>query len=285
MIDDHGISARSVARRIRTGALRPVRRDVYVVTAIETEHSTVAALAMGVEGSVISHRSAASIQGMALAVDVPTVTVLAGRRLEVAGCRIAQTRFLPNVDRGITSGLPVTSPARTLCDLAVELRPGHLHQLVQQQTLEGTPSMPALVACHQSLARRGRGGTVAMRAVLSELTDDQPFPASQLEMLVARGLHARGVVGLRRQFAPPWYDGLEGIVDFADPEGQTIIEADGRTWHTLDRHAARDRQRNRQALANGWVVIRVGWAELVERTEQTLDELVEAIAVRRRSRL
>ena len=120
-----------------------------------------------------------------------------------------------------------------------------------------------------------------MRAVLAELTDDEPYPESHLELMVAEGLAALGLIGLRRQFAPPWYDGVVGIVDFADPQGCTIIEADGRAWHTLDRHAERDRSRNRLALMNGWVVVRVGWAELTERTDATLKELISVILQRR----
>jgi len=282
LADGLGFGASSISRRVTRGELRSVRRGVYVVVAIQSVHSTVAALVRATERSVASHRSAAALHRMAIKPSTPTITVPKGDHAAIAGCRLVETRFLPAIDHSQVAGIDATTPARTLCDLAAELRPKHLRHLVQEQTLAARPSMPALIACHQALARRGRTGTVAMRAVLADLNDDEPYPSSHLELLVIDGLASRRLSGIKRQFAPPWYDGVQGIVDFADPTGRTIIEADGRAWHTLDRHAARDRARNRDALANGWVVIRVGWAELTERTDATLDELV-AIVERRRS--
>jgi len=281
LTNDLRFGSSTIGQRIASGRLRPVRRGFYVVTAIETERSAIAALVRGTDGSVASHKSAAALHRMPIAAATPTITIAKGRHLGIEGCRVVETRFLPAADRCSVGGIATTSLARTLCDLVAELRPGHLRHLLQEQTLAARPSMPALIACHQALARRGHAGTVAMRAVLSDLTDDEPYPASRLEQLVADGLAGRRVDGIRRQFAPPWYDGVEGIVDFADPVGRTIIEADGRAWHTLDRHAARDRARNRAALANDWVVIRVGWAELTERTDATLDELVNILCRRR----
>lgn len=281
LIDRLGFGAATISRRVASGLLRPVRRGVYVVVAIEGPFSGVAALVRGVEHSVASHHSAAAIHGMAITARTPTVSVPHGGNVVVAGCRIAQTRFLPDADRCVIDGIVTTSLARTLCDLAPDLRTGHLRQVVQEQTLARRPTMPALMACHLALVRRGRTGTTAMRALLGDLTDDEPYPASHLERLVADGLATRRVHGIRRQFAPPWYDGVEGIVDFADPTGRTIIEADGRAWHTLDRHAARDRARNRAALVNGWIVLRVGWAELTERTDATFDEIIDIINTRR----
>lgn len=281
LVDDLGFGPAMIGERVANGELRPVRRGVYVVVAIESNRSIVAALVRSIEGSAASHHSAAALHGMAIAAATPTVVVAQGVNVSVRGCRVAQTRHLPPIDRASVTGIEVTTMARTLCDLAAVLRPRHLRALVQEQTLAGRPPMPALIACHQALARRGRTGTRAMRSVLSDLTDDQPYPASHLERVVADALAGRGVTGLRRQFAPPWYNGIEGVVDFADPLGRTIIEADGRAWHTLDRHAARDRARNRLALANGWVVVRVGWAELTERTEVTVDELVAVLHHRR----
>ena len=60
-----------------------------------------------------------------------------------------------------------------------------------------------------------------------------------------------GITSLLRQFRPPWFDGVRGTVDFADPAARVILEVDGRSWHATSQAMADDRRRDRVAAGHG----------------------------------
>lgn len=123
-----------------------------------------------------------------------------------------------------------------------------------------------------------------IRMLSHELLDEEPIPASELER---RGhqLFRRGGLGeFSMHFVPPWSDGVRGVVDFAWENERVIVELDGRRWHAVTKAQEEDRRRDRVAAAKGWVVLRFGWQELVERPHQVLSELRFMLDQRRRMR-
>ncbi|MEZ5380109.1 MAG: type IV toxin-antitoxin system AbiEi family antitoxin domain-containing protein [Acidimicrobiales bacterium] len=277
-----GVSASSVTRRVQSGMLRSVAKGVFIVPTMEGPNSVLAAGLLHHPDAVVSHRSAARLHGMALSDNEGAeLTVPLGTLRRIAGAVIHETRFLPADDVMMIDGLRVTTPARTLFDLCAVLSFAHYRRIAEEQLLAQVPSPARFLACHRAMARRGRTGSGIIRTVLDELIDDQPFPASKLELRTWVALTDRGVNYLRRQFAPPWYNGLEGIVDFADPIGCTIIEVDGRSHHRLELDRRRDAARDREANRHGWLVIRIGWHEVIYRTESTMAEIIEILEQRR----
>jgi very-short-patch-repair endonuclease len=194
---------------------------------------------------------------------------------------VHETNHLPDIDRTTIDDCHATTVARTLCDLVTVLRPANHRRVVQTALVERRVTPGELIACHRAMSRRGRRGVAAMRRLLVDLVDDEPYPQSELEYRLTVALARRGLGYFRRQYAPPWYDGVSGIVDFADPIGCTILEADGRRWHTVDQDRRRDAERDRLAARNGWLVLRVGWHEVVHRTDSVLEEIAHIVAVRR----
>ncbi len=249
---------------------------------MEQPRSRLAAALLLTPAGVASHRTAARLHGMPVS-DRGVVEISApkGRISPTLIAVVHETRSMPTEDVVEIDGLRVTSPARTLCDLATSISAKHLTHAVQTQLVKGSPSARELVACHRALARKGRTGTVMMREILLTQLDDQPFPQSELELRALTAFVEHGITYLQRQFAPPWYDGVEGIVDFADPVGRTILEADGRHFHTVDQDRLKDRERDRLAARHGWLVIRIGWQEVVERTAATMYEIGEILESRR----
>lgn len=164
-------------------------------------------------------------------------------------------------------GRRVTSPARTICDLAPELPSRRLVHLVETQLSRRCPAPGELLACLDVCWRRGVAGTARLRQVVAELVDEEPFPESLLELAVFDGLQELGVTGLKRQFRPPWYDGIRGM--------------DGRRFRQVTEAHDNDRRRDRAAVMHGWATIRVGWRELQRDRRATLSEMAEIILGRR----
>ena len=114
-----GIDASAVRRRVADGRLRRLHRGVYAVGPIGRKGWwTAAVLACG-EGAILSHRDAAAVWDLRdtarAAIDV---TVVGARRCSRPRLTIHSVGALHPDDRAEIDGVPVTSVARTLLDLA-----------------------------------------------------------------------------------------------------------------------------------------------------------------------
>src|SRR5829696_171476 len=113
-----GFTANAVGTRVATGRLHRVHRGVYAVghLGLGQEARWLAAVLACGDGAVLSHRSAGTLWGIRLGeLFRPEVTTEHPRRLATITSRRA---MLAPADRTTHRGIPVTSPARTLVDLA-----------------------------------------------------------------------------------------------------------------------------------------------------------------------
>jgi very-short-patch-repair endonuclease len=219
-------------------------------------------------GAVLSHRSAGALWGFLDAEDrKPEVTVLGpGTRLP-PGIAVHRTRQLKPRDRTRLQGIPITTPARTLIDVAAVLTDAELRHAVRRA--QGLRR----VNLRQLLEVIGRLGPRRGSRRLSEAIATGPAPTrSALEDAVLDLL-------LRAGFEPPdvnrplVIEGRRLIPDFRWPGQHLILEADGAAWH--DNAIARGDDLERQALleAAGERVIRVTWHQAVTRSAETVDRL------------
>jgi hypothetical protein len=144
----------------------------------------------------------------------------------------------------------VTTPLRTLLDLAAILPARQLRRAVRQ-------ALALRLVSHRELLQRvdaagSRRGVRALRAILA----GGPAPTrSELEDVVL-DLILRGGLPMPDVNVPLVLDGRRVIPDFRWPDRQLVIEADGAAWH--DDPLARDDDAERQALleAHGERVLR-----------------------------
>ena len=121
-----GLSPQTIDRRVRGGRLHLVHRGVYAVghPALRTEGRWMAAVLAAGRDAVLSHGTAAT--GWELrppgtgAIHV-TVPGDAGRKRR-RGIRIHRSITLTAADTTIHRGIPITTPTRTIIDLATTLK-------------------------------------------------------------------------------------------------------------------------------------------------------------------
>ena len=262
-----GLSRTEVRGRVRNGQLHPLHRAVYAVghANVTLEGRFLAAVKACGSSAVLSHFSAAGLWGFMRWEDRhPEVTVVGTAPRTHPGLRIHRTTTLDRDDTTRHRGISVTSPARTLLDLAATLDPSGLRSATRRaQSLYrvNVRQLVDVLARH----RRRRGSARLARIVAtgpaptrSELED------AVLDLILRGGLaHPQVNEALRRS-------GRRVVPDFRWPERRLVVEADGAAWH--DNQLAREDDAERQALleAHGERVLRVTWDQAIARPGQTL---------------
>ena len=216
---------------------------------------------------MISHASAAALWGIVEREPRPPDVTLRGTGTRLlAGVRVHRAP-LGRGDIGRRHGIPVTSPARTLVDLAGVLPPRELRRAVREAQAQ------RLVTVRHVLAALDRAGPWRGRGTLAAIVAAGPAPTrSELEDVVL-DLILRGGLDRPMVNAPLVLAGRRIVPDCRWPEQQLVVEADGSAWH--EHRLARENDAERQALleAHGERVIRITWRQAVAEPEQTLKRL------------
>ncbi len=171
-----GVTESAIAVRIAAGFLIRVHRGVYAVGhgALHPRARFMAAvLALG-PSAVISHRTAASLHDL-LSTSQTLIDLTVGGVKHVRphrGLRIRTTADWHPEDITELDGIPVTSVARTLLDLAAILSPTQLRRALEQADRSGVLNILAL---QRALERRPRAkGRAKLQALLDEYTGAPP---------------------------------------------------------------------------------------------------------------
>jgi len=227
------------------------------------------------EGAVLSNRAASAVWAMLPypAASRPIdVTVRRGDPRGRPGIRLHRTKRLAPDEVRTRHGIPLTSPARTLLDLAAT-SPRDLERALAEayaRHLVRRAELLALIARHPR-----HPGAARLRALIET---DPPFTRSEAERrflaLVRRAnLPAPEVnVNLAR------YE-----VDFLWWRERLVVEVDGYAFHSSRRAFEDDRRRNVDLAARGFRVIRITWRQLVSEPEALLVRLAQALASARPS--
>jgi very-short-patch-repair endonuclease len=208
----------------------------------------------GGDGAVISHFSAAGLWGIrddwpAL----PEITVPVKRCPTGIRVHVHPTLDQPKDVRRHRS-IPVTSPARTLLDIAPRLTELALARAVNEARLRSGLRRSHLAAL---LARQSRHpGARPLR------------PFVELSSGPTRSEFEDRFLELARDYRLPTplinvsVCGFE--VDVYFPERRVIVELDGWDFHQTRRSLQRDRERDAVTLAAGIVTVRITWERLTQ---------------------
>ncbi len=257
-----GITAKEIKGRVRKGALIREFPGVYRVghRAPSVESLYLAAVRACGKGAVLSGRAAAYLWGLIkAAVPMPEVTTRTERRIE--GIKTRRTRGA--VEATVWRGIPVTTVARTLVDLAAVLSADDLARACHEAgvTYGTTPRQVEAVLAKRPNTR----GAGTLRTILN---GEVRVTLSKLERGFLRRLQEAGLplpqtnrpAGGRR-------------VDCRWPEHRLTVELDGYRYHS-SRHAwETDRRREREARARGDEFRRYTYGDVEEWPAWMLREL------------
>jgi very-short-patch-repair endonuclease len=247
-----GFSDATVDRRLAAGRLHRIHRGVYAVGhPVLGVHGRwmAAALSCG-PGAALSHASAAALWELrptaATRIDV-TVPSTAGRAR--TDLRVHRMRSLEPGEATTRLGIPVTTPARTLLDLAATLEPRALERALDQAEIQQLTDYPALAALAR--AHPHHRGARRLNEALTTHTAGTTLTKSDLEELFL-ALCTRH--GLPRPHVNTYVADLE--VDFLFRHHRLIVETDSWRHHRTRDAFERDRARDATHARAGYRTLR-----------------------------
>jgi hypothetical protein len=200
---------------------------VYAVGhwALTAESGDLAAVfACGLQ-ALLSHRAAGRRHGLLRA---GRIEVTAPRNVRPKpGIVVHTTRLIHPDDRTVVRGIPTTSVARTLVDLADVLGDRHLAAAVNEAEVLRVFDLAAI---HRTLHRlAGRRGRARLLRVVAAYTEPTPYSTSEAERRFLCLCEEHGLPRPQRLSVA----GYE--LDFYWPDARLAVEIDGGTFHRTRR--------------------------------------------------
>jgi very-short-patch-repair endonuclease len=275
---DAGLSPAAVHRRVAAGSLLPVHRGVYALGYRDLSREGIwhaAALATGPK-SAVSHGDAGAswrftrMTSGPVAVTAPGTSGRARRR----GIHLHRAP-LPPEDVIVRDGLRVTSPERTLLDLAATLGERELERALDEAHYLNRVSAATLAGALER--NRARPGVAALRALLRGHELGSTRTETALEESFLRATRAAGLPLPRCQ---QWIG--RHRVDFLWAAERVIVEVDGPA-HRRRSHQLRDAARDVELDGRGYEVLRVDEDEVDLRPDLALARVGRALSPSGRS--
>jgi very-short-patch-repair endonuclease len=259
-----GLSADAIGRRLRAGRLHSIHRGVYAVGhRVVSRHGMWMAAVLVAERAVLSHRSAAALWGIR---DSDRVEITVSGALRRRPRVTVHGATLQDDETTIHEGIPVTTVARTLLDLAAELSAQHLERAATEaevRRLTSPTSLEALLARHPK-----RAGTPKLRNLLERRSIGANLTRSELENRFLAFLDAARLPRPRTNATVAGYE-----VDFHWPRARLVVELDGYAAHGTRNAFEEDRARDRRLQLAGYRVLRITDRQLSGNTSEVAGQL------------
>jgi very-short-patch-repair endonuclease/predicted transcriptional regulator of viral defense system len=287
---DAGLSLSSIDRRLAAGRLTGLHRGVYRVGPPVAPRTREMAAVLACGGATVLARghAAAEVRGVAAALSHGSATELlrlfpdrrgrgpmevsvAGSCRRHAGIHVHRVRALPADEVTWVEGIPVTTPARTILDMAPSLATRELERVVAEAiALRGT-TPDGLLRLARSLRHARRPGVHRVRALLGADSD----PARTRSVAEERFLEL-----VRKTDVPdPETDFRIGryTVDFVWPNQRVVVEIDGFTYHSSPASLEADHRRDSDLDAAGFHVLRFTWRKIQKEPMKVVGRVCRAI--------
>jgi very-short-patch-repair endonuclease len=188
------------------------------------------------------------------------------------GIRIHRVSKLAKADVGHMRGMRVTTPARTVCDIA-----GSEHSHDAERAL-AEARIQRLLTDEDILGAIGRMGTRRGAALARQLLahSDPGYTRSAAERRLLHLLRAAELPLPRTNFP------LHGFsVDFFWPDQRLVVEVDGHQFHAHRSAFESDRRRDQVLVAAGYRVIRITWRQLKRQPLAVIARIAQALRAER----
>jgi very-short-patch-repair endonuclease len=271
-----GVSRAEVRQRVSTGWLTRRYRGVYLVGPLRSECTEPMAAVLALPtGGLLSHYPAAVRWVLRPARREPMhVTVTAGDARGPAEIEVHRVTDLHPTDRTTRDGIPVTSPARTLLDLATQVSAKDLARAADEARVHRLVTDHSLNEQFQRYPHHR--GTAALR---NAIQTEPALTRSEAERRFLELVRAAGLPEPETNARVGRYE-----VDFLWRDQRLIVEVDGYAFHSSRSSFEQDRHRDAELTAGGFRVMRQTWRQVTRQREALVATLATALAAGRYQR-
>ena len=276
-----GLTSTMLHRRLGTGRLVQLDRGVYAVghRRLTREGFWLAAVLAVGPGAVLSHRHAAALHGFgplsAARIDVSTTADRRGQ----GSIRVHGRTVLTAEDLATVRGIPVTSVARSLVDLAARLPQHRLEKLVSESERQGSFDLRSVErAMRRTRGRHGPGHAAIKRAIATVAQHGPTLTRSELEDRFLALLDAHGLPRPRFNAPVGPYE-----VDALWTTDRLAVELDGYAHHGSRKAFQDDRTKANDLVAAGYQVVRFTYDDVTIRAAETAARIAAQLSPVRES--
>ena len=273
-----GLDRAAVARRVRKGSLHRLHVGVYAVGyASDTLHAQfMAAVLAGGEDASLSHWSSCALAALVTWDERGIeVTVRGSAARSRPGIRFHRARSLHPHDTTKLHGIPCTTPARAILEIAPQLSDQRLKRLVRKAQAEQRANVRQVAA----VLRRARGHRATHR--IANIISGGPAPTASghedvvLDLILEAGFAHPAVIARLVVSGAPYYPDLRW------PAQQPSLEIDSSPWQDGPLAQELDADRQAELEAAGERVLRTTRAQAIRAPRQLVERLDAAGAPRR----
>jgi very-short-patch-repair endonuclease len=262
-----GMTERMVEGRLRSRRWRSPERALYIVQGSPDtrEQRLIIALLGTSPHAVLSHTTAGAMFGLVPHPETVHGTIPHGDHLEAAGRVVHQARDL---DQTTLGAWRVTTPNRTLLDVAAMLPPGKLEGVLDEALMRRLANLERLLAYIEGKPNKG---VRVLRRLLIDRRDG--VPQEEMEREFKRLVRRFKLPKPKLQH--PFADIRR--IDAAYPDLKIAIELDGWRYHGSLTAFRADRPRQSILELEGWMVLRFTWDALKYRAAEVAATIATAL--------
>jgi hypothetical protein len=273
------MSPKMIRTRVSGGEWKRLDNGVYGHVAVEpTWERSVMAAVLAEPWAVASHRSAAVLHELrGFRRGRPEITIAPGAN---ARGQLAIAHRGIDVKHTIIRSIPAVTLDQAFVDLAQVVSERRLRAALADRA-DATPTiLDAVRDRYCELAPRGGRDLRALRSVLLRFGAGGVPDRSRLESMLATAITVPGMAPAIWEAPFPGRSPGSQRVDCLVSTWALGIEADGRAWHTRIEDFERDRRRDAEAAAAGYLTLRFTWHQLTNELPWVRRVILEAGACR-----
>jgi predicted transcriptional regulator of viral defense system len=258
-----GLSREMVDGRIERGVLHRIHRGVYAVghRRLTREGHLMAAVLANGEGAVLNDRSAAAHWGIQRYEGRITVNADGKPRARKNTPFVARSWTLEPDEKTTHEGIPITTVARTILDLAATQPPPKLEKAIREAEFLRLFDLDELL--HLIERHPKRKGIAKLRAIVVLAAEARNRTRSDLEDRFLELLAKEGLpmpeINKRIELPSATIE-----ADMVWPDRQLIVELDGWQAHGTQSAFESDRSRDLALAPTDWRPIRITWRMLAD---------------------
>jgi very-short-patch-repair endonuclease len=271
------VSRPVIERRLADGAWRRVLRGVYSDALIPSSlrQSSLAANLWAGDEAVIGFLAAGTLYDFdGLAAKKPELWTPKSTNAR-SDLVVVHRGLVDANDRRMFGPITLTSPARTIIDLAGVLDDEDLTAVVEDAINRGVTTPMSIQRCLDRIGGKGRPGTARLRAILDD-RGNQRAAMSRLEVRIWRTLRAKGLTPVRQY--PVKCGGTTYYLDCAFPQWSVSVEGFGDKFHRSPRNRKRELRRLADLASVHWRVLPVTWDDITDAPDDVVVRIITTLA-------